>query len=182
MKLADNKNETEIIKLAVEGYGITGHSPSRLLLEASEWLMDAYEKLGDKSYVEASQCIMQAYMELGLSYEKGKDLFDKILQERDISKQEIFPKNKYYECKIKATPSQIRSVLGRWAKSNGKEANAEWTAKDIADRVQNRRLGQQFYKKAGSETGFELIVLEEDAFLLDLEKKKIFTFYNNEDK
>lgn len=169
MKLTDNKTETEVIKLAAQSYAVTGHSPSRLLLEASKWLWDVYEKLGDESYAEASECVMQAYKELGLPYERGKELFDK-----------YFPENTYHEYKIKATPSQIRSVLGRWSKSNGKEANAEWTAKDIADRVQNRKLGQQFYKKTGSETGFELIVLEDEAFLLDLEKMKIFTFYDKE--
>lgn len=77
---------------------------------------------------------------------------------------------------IKPSVSKVREVLGRWPKAAGKEESAGWTAEDIVNRVQNHIQGCQFYRKGKNGAVFELLVLEEGAWLLDLEKKRVYLF------
>lgn len=176
LKMTEKGNGTEVIKLAVQLYADAGFSPIVLFQEVTEWLWDSYQKTEDKNCLETADRIVQAYMELGLPYDNMKDLFDQILKEKGTSRQERFPKAVYSINQLKATPSQIRGVLGRWPKSNGKEPNADWVVKDMVDRIQNHKVGRQCYRRGMSDKVFELIVLEESAFLLDLERNRIFTF------
>ena len=61
----------------------------------------------------------------------------------------------------------------------GQGYSADWVVDDIIDRVKNQKLGCKYYKRGNVENAFEILVLEECSYLLDLEKSRIYTFEMN---
>lgn len=77
---------------------------------------------------------------------------------------------------LKPNVRQVEEALGRWPRSAIKEENIRWVAEDIVQRVSQKVAGCRFYRKGQKGAVFELLVLEEGAWLLDLEKKRIYKF------
>ena len=144
MKIEDAIQKPEVIKLAVEAYGIVGGSPEELIRETVEWLTDCYQKTGDVLCGEAASQTLKVYGEM--------------------------------ERRLRPTASQVGEVLGRWPKGSVKEESAKWVVEDILRRVGSGKPGCRFYRKGRSGAVFELLVLDEGAWLLDLEKKRIYRF------
>lgn len=80
------------------------------------------------------------------------------------------------ERRLKPNVSQVGEALGRWPKSAVKEENVGWVTRDIVHRVSQGIQGCRFYRKGRNGAVFELLVLEEGAWLLDFEKKRIYRF------
>lgn len=80
------------------------------------------------------------------------------------------------ERSLKPALAQVGEVLGRWPKSAVKEENVKWVAEDIVNRVNHGMQGCRFYRKGRNGGVFELLVLEDGAWLLDMEKKRIYKF------
>lgn len=176
MELKNCSGETTVIKFAAESYMGVGGNPVVLFTEAAEWLYSCYKKTGDEICLKASIQIIKAYMEMGLLYEAAKDIFDKILGEEGVTAIEAFPKRVYTQNLLKRKATYVREVLGYWPKAKNKNCNAEWITKDILKKVENREIGCFYYGKKEDIFSFELLVLEEEAYLLDLERKKIYVF------
>ena len=176
MELKNCSGETTVIKFAAESYMGVGGNPVVLFTEAAEWLYSCYKKTGDEICLKASIQIIKAYMEMGLLYEAAKDIFDKILGEEGVIAIEAFPKRVYTQNLLKRKATHVREVLGYWPKAKNKNCNAEWITKDILKKVENREIGCFYYGKKEDIFSFELLVLKEEAYLLDLERKKIYVF------
>ncbi len=178
----DNRHyvpEISAIKFAVESYVNVGGNPKKLFTESVEWLYECYQNSSDVTCLEAAKRIVRAYIELGLIYNDSKELLDKILDGLGNSFKEEFPDGFYSQEAIKCKVLQIRELLGYWPGTREKQYNAEWIAKDIYNKVHNREYGCYFYGKRAGEMVFELLILEEDTYLLDLEKKRIYVFERN---
>lgn len=80
------------------------------------------------------------------------------------------------ERRLKPNVSQVGEALGRWPRSTVKEENVGWVVRDIVHRVNHGIQGCRFYRKGYGGSVFELLVLEEEAWLLDLERKCIYRF------
>ena len=78
------------------------------------------------------------------------------------------------ERRLKMNARQVGEVLGRWPRSTIKEENIRWVTEDIVHRVSQGVTGCRFYRKGQNGAVFELLVLEQGAWLLDLEKKRIY--------
>lgn len=78
--------------------------------------------------------------------------------------------------RIRPSVSRVREVLGRWPRAAVKEESAGWTAEDIVRRVRNRIQGSQIYQRGKNGAVFELLVLEEGAWLLDIERQRVYLF------
>ncbi len=78
--------------------------------------------------------------------------------------------------RIRPSVSRVREVLGRWPRAAVKEESAGWTAEDIVRRVRNRIQGSQIYQGSKNGAVFELLVLEEGAWLLDIERQRVYLF------
>ncbi len=144
MKMGDEIQKPEVIKLAAEAYGITGGSPDELIRETVEWLTDCYHMTGDAICGEAACQTAKAYSEM--------------------------------ERRLKPNASQVGEALGRWPRSAEKEKNVGWITEDIVHRVRHGIQGCRFYRKGHGSSIFELLVLKEGAWLLDLERKRIYRF------
>ncbi|MGN0335464.1 MAG: hypothetical protein ACI4DV_07380 [Lachnospiraceae bacterium] len=169
-------DETQIIKFAAESYMGVGGDPVILFTKSAEWLYSCYKNSGDEICLKASMQIINAYMEIGLLYEVAKETFDKILSEMGVTVEEEFPKRVYSKNIIKRKKNHIREVLGYWPKSKKCNRNAEWISIDILKKVENKEVGCFYYGKRDDVLSFELMILEEESYLMDLERKKIYVF------
>ena len=174
--LINEVKRTEVIKFAAEAYMGMGGSPNGILVESAEWLHDCYEKTGDKLCLEAAVQIIYAYNELGMIYEDAKDVFDKIVTQARGENIDAYPEKVYSTQKLKLKKVQICEKLGKWPRSSQRLYSAEEVALDIIQRVEQKILGCQYYEKGSNRVAFELLVLEDNAYLLDLEKRKIYVF------
>ncbi len=84
------------------------------------------------------------------------------------------------ERRLKPNVSQVGEALGRWPRSTAKEENVGWIIEDIVHRVKCGVHGCRFYRKGHEGPIFELLVLEEGAWLLDLERKRVYRFEEQE--
>ena len=175
MKLNETGQSTQTLKYAVEAYAIAGGSPAKLLQEAAEWLLDCYKKTADSNCIEAAGEIVKAYMEMGI-YDREETVFDEIMVCLGTTRREEFPGVLYRQNCLKPTFSQIREILGRWPKTKSKGEGVEWVVKDIMERVKNQKIGCQYYRRGASGAVFELLVLDNASYLMDLEKKKVYFF------
>lgn len=82
------------------------------------------------------------------------------------------------ERSLKPNAAQVGEALGRWPRSIIKEENIRWVTEDIIHKVTQGIAGCWFYRKGQNGAVFELLILEEGAWLLDLEKKWIYKFEN----
>lgn len=80
------------------------------------------------------------------------------------------------ERSLKPTYSQVGEALGRWPGSAKKEESFKWVLEDILYRVCQGVRGCSFYRKGQNGGIFELLVLEDSAWLMDMEKKRMYRF------
>lgn len=147
-----------------------------MFTESAEWLYNCYEKTGDKICLKAAKQIVRTYMELGLVYESAKDIFEKILASAGTSFQKEFPKRIYAPNVLKRKETAIREALGFWPKANEHKNSADWVALDIYNKIVSCEYGCFYYGKRKQEVNFELLILEDDAYLMDIEKQRIYVF------
>lgn len=176
MKLDHQIEGTDFIKFAAESYMGSGGNPVILFTESAEWLYDCYTKTGDEICLKAARQIVKAYMELGFIYNDGEAVFGKILEASGTTVQQQFQGWLYPSSTIKRSSLQIREILGFWPKSSKKEYNVDRIVKDILDKLQKRECGCFYYGRRPEEITFELLILDENAYLLALEKKKVYVF------
>jgi len=169
------ENSTEVIKFAVEAYMGVGGNPVMLLKETAEWLFDSYEKTGDGICLKAAKQIVYTYLSMGFLYEEGEAIFSRILKASSEAENTEFLDKLCSNNVLKLKPRQIREVLGRWKKSPEREYNADWIVSDILDKVKNHIYGCWYYRRNREDIVFELVVLEENTYLLDIEKKRVYT-------
>lgn len=172
----DYRQETDVIRFAAESYVGVGGNPRELFMKSAQWLYNCYETTEDLMCLKAAKQMVRAYMEMGLLYEAAKEVFDKILEAAGIVFEDEFPKGLYSQKAIKCKVTQIRETLGFWPHTNEKRYNAEWIARDIFGKVSSSEYGCFYYGKRENEVTFELLILREDAYLMDIEKKRIYVF------
>lgn len=176
MDVEKELKEIEAIRFAAESYMIVGGNPKKLLVESAEWLYNCYEATEDLMCLKAAKQIIKTYVRMGLLYDAAKDVFDKIMSATGIAFDYEFPKGKYPQKVIKCKVTPIREILGYWTYSDKKAHNAEWVAGDILRKVSKKECGCFFYEKKEGIPSFELLVLEEDAYLMDLERGRVYVF------
>ncbi len=173
MLLKDVK-ERDVIKFALEAYMIMGGNPAAFLRKAAEWLHDCYLKTEDRTSLEAAVQIIYAYKEIGLLYEDAKEVFDKIIFSAEAAGMDVSLHNVYSTRKLKLQSTAVREALGRWSKASKNQQSAVSVTQDIIERVKNNVLGATFYARKPESVAFQLLVLEDAAYLLDFEKRIMY--------
>lgn len=176
MDLKFGSMEINAIKTATESYAIVGGNPVTLLTESAEWLYCCYERTGDELCIKAAKQIINAYMEFGFLYENSSAVFDKILKAAGTKFEDEFPKKVYSTNILKKKVLQIREILGFFPTKVDKRYNAEYIAKDMLSKINNCEHGCFYYGKKENEISFELLILKEDSYLIDLERGKTYIF------
>lgn len=176
MKSDINFTEEAIIKFAAESYVGVGGNPVTLFIEAAEWLYKCYKQTGDQVCLKAAKQLVNVYMQMGLLYTEGKEIFEKILGELGTSFEMEYPARIYSPNIIKNKVLAIREVLGFWPKGTEQRFNADCIARDIFKKVKSKELGCYCYGKKSMGVSFELLILENDMYLMDLERHRIYVF------
>ena len=166
--------ETEVIKFAAESYVGVGGNPKKLFAEAVQWLYECYKQTNDFTCLKAAKQIIDAYMELGLLYDSVDKIFDPILAEMGTTFEKEFPRRRYSANVLKQKVVSVREVLGFW--SSKSLISADYVAEDIIEKLQSKEYGCYYYGKRENEISFELLILKEDAYLMDIEKQRIYLF------
>lgn len=108
-----------------------------------------------KEYLQWAVDHIEAYLRLGYKYEELGDLFDKVLKELEISREEIFPDKVYRYIQTNANKAQVNRVLGRWAPVVG-GIHKEEAINDILKHILNKEIGE--YNYCSRLSNFELMV------------------------
>ena len=176
MNLNQSSKKTDFIKFAAESYMGVGGNPAELFAESADWLYDCYEKTGDAVCLEAAVQIVKVYMDLGFLYVERKLSFDRILSAAGMDVSDAFPTRMYPAHTIKRRKSSVREMLGFWPKASEEINDVEKTVDDILLKLKNIEYGCFYYGKRKNEIDFELLIVDERAYLMDLNKKKIYVF------
>lgn len=177
--------EVEAIKIAVHNIEAMEMKKKDILIKSIVWLKENYEKSGEILYLKKAVWNMYAYLELGFSYEESANLFDMILSYLSVSKEDMFPRNKWFCKKIKLTKNNIRNLLGSWNPVLH-SMKIKDTVNDIYEKVKNREYGNYEYhsgkvvlqngEKQMWENTFRLYIDGYNIIFHDINKNKYFLF------
>lgn len=176
MKVNEVTDKSKFIKFAAVSYMGAGGDPVKLFTESAEWLFDCYKRTNDKICLDAAVQLVKSYIEFGLLYEEGNKLFDKILRAAGETLPDDAGKRVGSENVLKRKNAQIREVLGYWPKLPDKVYDADWVVADILKKLQDNECGCYYYGKKEEEIDFELLILPDNAYLVDLCRRKVHVF------
>lgn len=175
MKLDHPDKEGTVLRFAAESYMEAGGNPIVLLGESTEWLYDCYCKTGDAICIDAALQIIKTYMNLGLAYDARREIFDAVLNVAGTNRKTEFSSGSCSGNMLKKKFSDIREVLGYWPYAGEDMLNADEVAKDILEKVRSKQFGRYDYTRGRTKI-FQLLILTDSIFLLDLNKNKVYTF------
>ncbi len=173
--IKNQRGMIEIIKLSINSFVYMDLSPKLELIQIIKLIYWWYE-LGKKSlYLESCILHIVAYMEMGYDY---LDLFDEILQESHINKEELCRYTRI-EIKIKLNKSQVRGIIGKWKAGN--EIKITDVVDDIIKKVSKQEMGIFYYENGKKRPGiindrYELVITENECYFHDIKKNKFYTF------
>lgn len=185
LKMLYNSVEVEAIKLSVKNLENKNISSKEVLLRSIVYLEKNYLLNEKKEYLEKAVWHIYAYLELGFTYDDGKELFEKIFDYMGIRIVDIFPDRQWNSEKVILNKTNIRNILGRWNPVLH-SMKIEDVVKDILVKVSNKEVGEHLYycgkiienthDRILWEHTFKLYVDLSEAFLLDVNKNKYYMF------
>lgn len=180
-QIEDFKEEIEAIKLAIGTIQYSGGSIRRTVFLCLEKYIELYKISNDKVFLENALLHMQAFLEMGFIYEEFENVFDTILNEVGLVREEIFPKRFYHAERIKLVRGQVRKMIHRWSPSKYHSMTINEVVDDIIVKVKKRQIGNYFYHsnqnpKKKDDDIYELVITEEECFFYDIIKKKYYVF------
>ena len=178
MRTKEEQYYVEAIKLAAGSVQYKSLSVTDTLKYAINQLHEYYCYTQRKNYLHVALLQIQAYLEMGFSYESGSDIFDKILDCLDTSKEEAFPQKFYTSKEVKVNKSQIKSMIRRWPTSRKQSMRLDEVVADIINKVKSKEKGIFHYKCAVTKDIYELVINETEMFFHDLSLGLFFTFEN----
>lgn len=184
-----NEIEVEAIKLGIGGIESVKKNSREILISSVAWLIEKYDTISDKQYLEKAVWHIYAYLELGYPYESGQDVFDKVLQKLGQSREELFPANQWFYKPIILKRSNINQLLGKW-NPKLQSMKIKEAVEDIVNNVEDGRKGTFLYhcgkiirEIEGEmlwEKTFKLYVYEDEAILRDINKNKYYLLKQEE--
>ena len=95
--MADEENRVyiEAIKMVVGNLQYRNMSIKETFINTVKQLEEYYIMSDKIKYLDVALLYIQVYLEMGFSYEDGRSIFDKIIQELGITKESVFLERKY---------------------------------------------------------------------------------------
>lgn len=180
-----DKIEVEVIKLAVCNMEAAGQTCKHVLLSSIRWLREKYEQCGEKIYLQKAVWHIYAYLELGFSYDAGREEFDRIADYLQQDAEELFSIVLRSYRKVKLTRGNVSRLLGRWnPRFHSMKINDAVT--DIIQKVSEKEEGEYTYfsgkvisrekEKLLWEHTFRLFIDSEDSVFYDVNQNKYYLF------
>lgn len=174
-----NENQiryVEAIKVAVGSLQYKNISVKQTFSDAVSQLYWYYKYLGEKEYLRAATLHIQAYLEMGFSYEENVELFNKVLEELETTRELEFPKRFYASKKISLNRSQVRSMIKKWPASPHQKMKINEVIDDIIHKIQDKEDGIFYYRCAVTGDLYELVISTKEIFFHDIVRGKFYTF------
>ncbi|ANU44951.1 hypothetical protein ADH76_01390 [Enterocloster clostridioformis] len=176
--MQDDKNARyiEAIKFAAGGVQYRNLSVNKTFIDAIQQLYYYYENSHNAAYLEVATLYIRAYLEMGFSYEDGKEVFDNVLKELGTSRELEFPQKFYVAKRIKLNKSQVKSMIKKWPASPHQKMRIDEVVMDIITKVKNKEIGIFYYQCAVTRDMYELVISENEIFFHDLRRGIFYTF------
>lgn len=126
----------ESIKLSLRSLN-GGKMDVRVIMKNSlEWILDKYEETKDESYLNGGIFQIMAWLDMGLSYGLNQEIFDRVLDQKGISKEFLFQNAEVTGKKYRLSKNRIRTLIGRWRRGLEADLKFEVVIDDIYDRME----------------------------------------------
>lgn len=178
--------EVEAIKIALNTLHYRDLEIQPVIEQSIEFLLMQYEISNEEKYLLNAIIIISAYLSMGNLYESEKELFDRVLNYLNITREELFPRSFYPDRVTKLSKYQIRKMLGKWMPSKDNPMKIDEVVDDIMDKILQKQKGHYYYKyvrnkkSSSNATGmysYELVITDNECFFYDVRKNKGYRFY-----
>ncbi|MBC5745985.1 hypothetical protein FMM74_021160 [Lachnospiraceae bacterium MD308] len=176
--MADEENRVyiEAIKMVVGNLQYRNMSIKETFINTVKQLEEYYIMSDKIKYLDVALLYIQVYLEMGFSYEDGRSIFDKIIQELGITKESVFLERKYRQKSIKLNRAQVRSMIGRWPASPHQEMKIDEVVSDIIAKVKESANGIYYYKSVVTNDIYELVINDGGKLFHDIKRRIFYTF------
>lgn len=166
----------EAIKLAAGSLQYKNISVKETIILAVSQLYSYFQFSGNLNYLETATLHIQAYLEMGFSYDDGKESFDIVLKALGTTKELMFPKKFYHSKKVHLNKTQIKLMIKKWPASPRQVMRIDEVVSDILEKVKKREIGIFYYKNVVINDIYELVISEKEIFFHDLTRGIFYTF------
>lgn len=182
MDLERYRDDIEAIKMAVSVSSRLGVNRERTLILSIGHIMEFYENDPKREYLVGALLHIQAYLELGLDYRLHQELFEKIMEECNLEKDDVFPRRFYTAKRVKLNKSQVRGMIRKWSTSPKNKLQIQQVVQDIMEKVSNQEQGVYYYHNHTSPSGrdddlYELVIQGEECYFHDMKLERYYVFY-----
>ena len=168
-------------KLAIESFIIVGGNPEEYIAEALFFLYNQYTNSDNEKCLNAIICLLLACREMGIILAPANSRLKEIFSIINYSEEKFFGGGTVIGRIMCNNTSEIRSILGYWPQGVGEEWNGEKVAKDIREKLKSKIIGQHIYSKNEGRGMFILNIFPTVAYLINIEKKRIYTLLLEEE-
>lgn len=175
-----NESELWSMVLSLEALERRGFPIVEIVGLAVEQLRKIYSISADKNQLQIAVLELKAYLVMGRRYQLYEELFDWLLREMKIDKENFLIC--YGAKKIKLNRSQVRSLIPRWMPTKSNPLKVSEVVEDIIRKIAGKEKGRYTYeycKKIGREYEcylYELIVTEGDSYFHNVYKMEYYVF------
>lgn len=177
--------EVAAVKIAVSNVESLGIYSKDVLIKSIVWLRENYELSGKILYLEKAVWNIYAYLELGFSYDDGREEFQKVATYLHMDMERLFPSGRWQRQRILLNKTNVRNLLGRWNPVLHSMKISE-VVTDILDKVSENKKGDYVYycgkileesenQKLWEHT-FRLSVRKDEATFYDINRNKYYVF------
>ena len=177
--------EVAAVKIAVSNVESLGIYSKDVLIKSIVWLRENYELSGKILYLEKAVWNIYAYLELGFSYDDGREEFQKVATYLHMDMERLFPSRRWQRQRILLNKTNVRNLLGRWNPVLHSMKISE-VVTDILDKVSENKKGDYVYycgkileesenQKLWEHT-FRLSVRKDEATFYDINRSKYYVF------
>ncbi len=184
--LQEYEKEIKLIEIALFSLHYRGIGIKSSIECIVSYLKEQFELSGDLRYLETALLNIQAYLNLGFVYEEKAECFNQVLKLYNCQREDVFLKSQYDKKCVRLNRNQIKKMIGRWRPSKENPMKIAEVVDDILDKVENKKLGHYYYhyissyeksRKKQNADMYELVVLEDECFFVDVKNQKYYTFY-----
>lgn len=151
------------------------------------WLKEWYKQQGDLRYLDLALLEISALCQMGLAQEEDRALYGELCALAGTDMEKVMGSCAGLAKPVKVSRASIRSLIGKWMPNKNNSMTKSDVVEDIIDKLENQKEGQYYYnyekswlRNRQSEEAkrdlYKLVINQEESFLLDLKKFRIYTF------
>lgn len=122
-----------------------GISATSILTKTLRNLLLWYQDKEEQQYLDLMRLQLQAYVNMGHALNLNDQVIRNVLELLEMSEEKIYPNELFMGKQICLTPSQVRSIIGKWRPSKNNPMTIKEVVRDIIEKVEKGQIGHYFY-------------------------------------